>query len=432
MRDEIFKALEARWHELYDQYEAVKAALPPIVRQEWTNRSRYDPRPFHYQIHPPRGRIIEPPPDHDRPWKDYYECGFNQAGQMIMERHYYIYKLISESFYTYSPEKIEILSYSQHQGQYLLDGIIQCLMMDNRFEHYASLKVGYYYIDTTLPFPAPGAVERYSGDRLENASAEDLWKRLSEKEHAIMWHYEKYSYDESKLTHVQTYWRHGFEKFSERQNFIEYGENGQIKRITHIAETGHKPLLYRRREPGETRATLAERVKTKLVEAIPQIVAKAQFNEPLYCLSLNYYSDIISSFPPRLIPGFESDRQQTISERPPHHLRAGVVWSLIWDDEAHSDIPYPPLPITDPELLEACENFNADMRRGRDYAFMVRTMRSVARELNKLDWSKYAPVTSDFVVFDCDDTEHTRPAVSLRYSGATEQQLADWRKRGLL
>lgn len=432
MREEMFKALEARWHELYDQYDTLKSALAQVVRWEWTNRSRYDPRPFHYLINPPRGRVIDPPPENDRPWQNYYEFGFDDAGQVIVERCYYAYKLIYEAFYTYTPDQIEILSYSQHQGLHLLNGIIRCFMTGHRFEHYASLKMNYNYVDTTLPFPAPGEVERYRGESLETASAENLWKRLSEREYAITWNYEEYLYNENRLAYIQTFGRQSSDKFNERQLSLEYDAKGHLQKIRHIGEPARRSLLYRKREPSETRTTLAERVKTKLVEAIPQIVAAAKFTKPLYCLSLNYYSDIIYSFPPTLLPNFESDRQKTIRDYPPQHVRRGLVYVTIWDDEAHPDIPYPPLPITDPETLDACENFNADMRRGRAYGYMVRILREIARELNKLDWSQYAPVTSDFIIYDCDDTEHTEIALSLRLSGATKEQLADWRKRGLL
>ncbi|MEO8610917.1 MAG: hypothetical protein ABI690_23675 [Chloroflexota bacterium] len=429
MHDEIFKTLEARWHELYDQYEVVKAALPPIVRWEWTNRSRYDPRPFYYhRYHLPRGRIIKSPPEHDRPWKYYYEHGFDNVGRVIVERWYIGDKNLGETFYSYMLDKTEITTYSQHQGRYLLSSISHCTLDGNLMQNCASLTVTYYSIDPTLPYPMIGQVAPYRGQGVETATAEEIWTQLLQQEHAVGWGYEEYRYEARRLTHIQDYSRHSLGS----EYLIVYDTAGNLQKITRSGQSYEDNLLYRKREAGETRAVLAERMITKLVEAIPQIVAAAKFTEPLYCLSLNYYSDIIYSFPPRLLPNFESDRQKTIHDHPPAHLRSGLLWVTIWDDEAHPDIPDPPLPITDPEVLEACENFNADMRRGRDYGFMVRTLREVARELNKLDWSQYAPVTSDFIVFDCDDTEHTRPAVSLRYSGATKAQIADWRKRGLL
>src|SRR5437870_1527009 len=117
MRDAIFKTLEARWQELYDQYESVKAALPTVVRWEWTKGERYNPRAFYFERNPPRGRTLKQPPQNKDEKTGCYEYGFDAQNRVIVERQYgiesvYIADGINEAFYHYSTEQIEVITYA--------------------------------------------------------------------------------------------------------------------------------------------------------------------------------------------------------------------------------------------------------------------------------------------------------------------------------
>jgi len=172
----------------------------------------------------------------------------------------------------------------------------------------------------------------------------------------------------------------------------------------------------------------------KLVEAIPKVVAAARFDQPLYCLNLYYQRAKAGDyFPPDLLPGFERDRERKLRENPRDRVDADLWWYL-WDTDKDKPehVPHPTLLITDPETLEACERLDVEVNMRQKSSLAVRTLYQIARELNQLDWSQFAPVTPDFIVYACDQTEHVDIPVSLRRSGATKQQIKDWRKRGML
>ena len=109
------------------------------------------------------------------------------------------------------------------------------------------------------------------------------------------------------------------------------------------------------------------------------------------------------------------------------------IWAQVWDsDEQDIDDPYTPYPIEDDETLEACERLQIEVGvRGNKprHDFGLRSLRQVAKTLNKLDWSKVAPVTDDFIVYAYDQESL---GMALHLSGATPDQISSWRKRGLL
>lgn len=102
--------------------------------------------------------------------------------------------------------------------------------------------------------------------------------------------------------------------------------------------------------------------------------------------------------------------------------RAWLAWVTVSEYRDDYD---PALPIKDSAVLEACEKLQLET----DYLHGAKTLYRIARSLNQLNWSAYAPVAQDFIVFAYDEED---PAKALRLSGATPDQIADWRARGLL
>jgi hypothetical protein len=433
-REQVFAELEKRWRELYDQYEAVKASLPPVVRWEWANRPRYDPRPFHFLMNPPRGRVIKQQPQDDRQRVYQYEYGFDADGRVCVHR-YYVFANHWETFYTYTADHIEIMTFGHYQGRYLMNELALCTMQKGRMQHYGGIKVNYYYIDPSLPYPAPGEVNRYVGEGLEKATAEQIWERLSNREHGIVHYNEDYVYERKRLTQIKLYSAWSTTGSWNANNDLRYDERSRLNRITQhvpLKNRMYRRVLYRKRNRGETLETLAEQAKTALIQAIPQIIAAARFDEPLYCLNLYYYRAKNGEyFPPELLPGLERDRQRKLQKYESDHV-PGQVWWYLWEYDDEGNELTPRFDITDPAVLEACEPLDTEvnMRSRSDYA--ERVLYKISQALNQLDWSQYAPITPDFIVYTCDQTEHTDLEDSLRLSGATEAQINDWYERGLL
>jgi hypothetical protein len=301
-------------------------------------------------------------------------------------------------------------------------------------QHYASLRLDYLAHEEALPYTQ---IENYAAHRADTDTAEETWTRLSAQRHGIRWDYRDYHYEGKRLTHIELYIVSSLTASWIAEERLDYDKQGRLERITRIIPQPNKPhrlVVYRKRQPGETFASLIENAKAKLIHAIPKAVAEAKFDERLYCLNLvhsfNLHGDI---FPPhlQLYAGKERDRQRKIREFEPY-LVPGNVWWYPWefdDDDANLN---PSVPITDPETLDACERLNIEFSARLKSDLATKILYQIAHELNQLDWSQYAPVTPDFIVYACDDTKHTDIDEVLRLSGATKEQLADWRKRGLL
>jgi hypothetical protein len=420
MRDELFKALEARWHELYDQYEAVKAALPPIVRQEWTNRSKYDPRPHHYRFSPPhRGGVKSPEAIAETGFG--YEYSFDAQDRVCIER----YPKRGETFYTYTPDQIEITTYAEYKGRKLLKSIAWARFQSRRMQHYTNLNLNYFYLDKDSQNPMPS----------DTPTADEVWARLSLHQPAIIRGHEEYQYSGRRLTHIRTESIGSFDDPWIAEADLSYDAKGRLQDIRRdivVGQIKHHVHVYRKRRPGETLASLAENAKAKLIDMIPKLMAAEQFNEPLYCLNLNYYRAHRGDyFPPELLVGLERNRQRVILDFKPDD-RAPYLWWYLWHYDEDDDEPSPRLDVTDPDTLAACDALDTEINMRLRSDLAERALYEICRALNKLDWSKYAPVTPDFIVYACDQTEHEFIEDALRLSGATEAQIDDWYKRDML
>jgi hypothetical protein len=433
MRDADFKTLEARWHELYSSYATIKAALPPVVRREWTNRKRYHPEPHYFLRQPPRGRVLEDAPTDNR---HYYEYGFDAQGRVVIEVERSRYHGAPESYYLYLPDRIEMLTFILRKERRLPGNIVQCYLAEGRVQRLAGVQIFYAQIDPDLPYPAPGQVKPYEGKGVEGAEAAEIWAQLVTQNYAFQWRHEEYLYEQRRLTLIQGGWHTPPLKFTNNSDRFEYDAQKQLQRIVRTHWDGSLYVLYRRRKRGETLASITANAKQKLIESIPAMLAAAHLEEPLYCLNL-YYSLMSAGdyFPPEFLPGFERDRQRKMQEHEPGRAEY-YLWWYLWDagedDDPPEHVAYEPLEITDPDTLEACERLQVEvyMRDNSDLA--VKTMYEICRELNKLDWTQYTAVTPDFIVYACDQTEHVAIADSLRLSGASATQIEQWRAKGMV
>jgi hypothetical protein len=437
MHEDDFKALEARWYELYDSYESVKAQMPPVVRWEWTYRARYHPAPSYFLRQPPRGRVLKHLPSDDNRKFFVHEYGFDSQERVVIERQHR-----GETYYLYTPDTTEILTFAPVKNRYLLSFLAHFAMPGGRIEREANLKIDYSYIDVSMPYPAPGQIEQYTGKGVEEAEAAEIWSQLLAQQYALFWTLETYHYRGKRLEQIHRAWHLSQKPFNEMTDHFSYDRRNRLQRIVRTYLRGTPDALYSRRRRGETLASITANAKQKLVEAIPKMLAAAGLTDPLYCLNL-FHSDKGNDFPPQFLPGFERDRQRKLQAYEPvnpdgtvHYHVESDLWWYLWDagedDDPPEHVPCEPLLITDAETLEACERLQAELYMHPSRETGVATMYEICRKLNRLNWSKFTPVTPDFIVYACDQTEHVEPAESLRLSGASEAQIVDWRSRRIL
>jgi hypothetical protein len=406
MLDDIHSALKERWFELYPQFSVLREQfLSRVTRWEWTNGERYDPRPLYFKRGHVRGRTLRHIPTDKYATYGRHEYGFDSDGRVVVDRDHQGGAV--EAFHDYTTDFIERTIY---QSYYKALRAVEWLYLNNGVPtHFASLWIV--------------------------GSPEDVWPDALQGKFNISTYEEEYVYAGGRLELIKwkrrNDWRRsGQFNIAEGEYHFEYDVKGSLTRITDVMGGGTwTRTTYRKREPGETARSITIDVEQRLFNIIPQLVADAKFKEPLYCLQFLYYHDN-RNFPPRLFPGFESRRQRILETGEPKGI-PHYVWADIWHADEHEGQHDSPLAVTDADTLLACERLEMEIHMYGRYRHGAKVLRRIARVLNQLDWSKITPVTPDFIVYALGDYD-LYWSNALRLSGATQQQMEEWRKRGLL
>ena len=400
--------LKDQWFDLYPQYLRLhNELLDSVVRWEWANGPRYDPRPYYFQRGTTKGRLLRRKSITDRDdmvWK----CGYNNEGKCVVSRSN---NGTWESLSTFHDDYVELARYQTYYK--ILRGVSRLNFQNGQPSYF-------------LSFILQGDPEKFG------PNASQVWQLALDGLLNIAIEREDYIYSGEQLIEIKiTRWDSGFE-YEKRESrwegeyHLEYRNNGALDRIIYkVPAIDFTRTTYRKRKSGETLKSLTNRAYSALIADIPQLVAAQNFTDPLYCLRLNYFETTF--FPPTVLPGFESERQRIVD--PSENLYSPhYVWS-VWDFENDEDEPYPPYPFENTDTIRACEILQIEIDMGSRFGHARRLLYQIARKLNQLDWSAYTPITSNFIVFAHDDEDI---ASALRYSGATREQIRDWRQRGLL
>lgn len=434
MREELFQLVQSRWRDIYDQYDGIKSSQSPIIRTEWSKGIRYKIPPYYFLCHPPRGRALKQVPQSKSEMTFHYEYGFDIQNRIAVKR-YHTPSTPQETFYSYAENKIEMSTFVNFQGRWLLTKLAHYILDGGLIRYFVRLSTNYGYINPSQDFPAPGQIKKYQGEGLQTITADEIWERLSHQNYAISWGYEKYIYHKKRLQSISQYILYPISSAPMEAEFLfEYTDKGKVSKVSWLRSNGYQRAVYYRRKRGETLASLAANAKQKLIATIPQMLADAKLSEPLYCLNLYYFlAKSGDYFPPTFFPGFELDRQRKLRDYTIENALYHIWWFL-WDveDDEPEHVPCEPLVIQDEETLLACERLDVEINMRDKWQLAVKIFYEICRELNQLDWSLYTPVTEDFIVYACDQTEHIRPEKSLRLCGASKEQIADWIKRGIL
>lgn len=165
---------------------------------------------------------------------------------------------------------------------------------------------------------------------------------------------------------------------------------GRLLSVEHVYEDGQRSMTFRRKALGESMKSVAAAVRAELVRAIPEAVQRAAIREPAYCLVVAWCGAFL--LPPDLGVGLERER---------------VAWRAtgdqsVWAAPEFEHFETDALELDDPDVVRVCARMVELLHLSESSGALVATLRDVARDLNRLDWSKLLPVTDDFVVFPCD------------------------------
>jgi hypothetical protein len=88
------------------------------------------------------------------------------------------------------------------------------------------------------------------------------------------------------------------------------------------------------------------------------------------------------------------------------------------------------LELPNPDRMEACRQFDQEVRADQEWALGTRMLREAAAALSRHDWSGELDVTDDFVAFAIDpELDDLEQALS---ASASHDRVAAWRARGWL
>ena len=141
---------------------------------------------------------------------------------------------------------------------------------------------------------------------------------------------------------------------------------------------------------------LEERIRKGLVKGAYAMVSKAGIKETIYCLVLAYSGEGNDVFPPSLGIGLESERQKWLKQ---HGKEARHI---IWNPENFFHHGKPHTEVDDEDYDEACDWYSIAMQQRSSDAAALKLINEIAAGLAKLNWSRAARITDDFVVFAVD------------------------------
>lgn len=395
----------ARWKAAFGQYDAFKAeAEPAVVRWEWTaGGERYSPLPFYFQRFPGRARALKEPPTSKAQHREY---GLDDMGRPRVVRQYTYLEEPFETFYRYTDNLIVGVEFSMPPRIPL--SVEQVFVEHNRVTRYACFRLNGYA-------PSP----------LYNKDPDALYEWLGSMGRFVI--LDNYNYDGDRLTRIQSYREApiscGPSSFRFEERFA-YDETGKLHRIERTFDDGRTEILYQKRAKGETFQSIRAAAVEQLKHAIIERLCEAHITERLYCIELSYRA-VAHHFPPYLVLGLESHRQQLLasSNADGHYALFAPVMDARPDNGLWLDI-------TDSDTLTHCQRLEQEIQMGEKWTTATRILRELAADLTQYDWAGILEVTPDFVVFAIDHEMDDLEA-ALRAS-VSKEQLREWKKKGWL
>jgi len=386
---------------LYEEYRTPEsgkklrdAVRAQVVQWRWSTDSVIDDEPFENEQRP---ACIKRKPRWLKEGKEkkseHVKCGFDASGRIVYE-----------------------IACGNHESVWLhaQDKIIKVDFMVDSYDRAAGLQVWGVTVSMLLP---DGRLDSLHSRRtMHNGCCDDFfsWEntRLLAK-HSVG----HYGDDETVVSYKLRY-------------RYDYDTAGELEKISSCKiDADDMPLdkphtRYRRPVKGDTIPLLAAAIQEAMLKKIPELVKQAALDEPLYALLLCYtQEDFAAAWPPFLVWGRQSWREQTTQERgyylwAPDEIRGNSTAHELWLD-------------CDDEIAGLCLRHKDLMSDKENYASGKKVLLEVAKQLNTLDWQAITPVTDDFVVVVADNSGEVDPLKDMKTCLAPER-LALLKKRGWL
>ena len=391
MNDDLRRAVE-RWKAWFGRRDELEArVLPEVARWEWSTGRRHSLLPVHFERFPGRGRLLKNPP---HPRSQHTETGLGADGRFLVQRVFDYQDHAFEQYVAYGEPVTDIVEFSPgphiptEHGRVERDG--------DKVVRFESFRLNGYT-------PKIGAMGR-SPDRL----AEWLGP------HGRFLLIEDYRYEGDLLRDIEVYGEApglGPHRYVDR---LSHDTDGSLFGIDRIWENGQTQTVYRPRRRGQTLEELRDAAVAELVPAVIDVAESLGATGWVYCLELSYQA-VSQYFPPLITVGFQQDRDR-LSE-------PDLAFRPMLSGGRTIELP-------DPDGLEACRQFDQEVRAREKWPLGTRMLREAAATLTRHDWSGTLDVTDDFVAFAIDpEFDDLEEALS---ASASHDRIGAWRARGWL
>lgn len=207
---------------------------------------------------------------------------------------------------------------------------------------------------------------------------------------------EVYSYGDGRLLRIDVLQQEHGGELNSSTYVVDYDEFGILSSIRMVKPEAYARTIYARPEKAASIAAIIQLLENRLVELIPNAVARARISTPAYCLILVYGEETVNCLPPLVGVGLEAERQRWIAEHPDR-----AKW-YVWNPAEFAFFEKTELQLNDPELNSACAFLNSQMASKGSCAEATKLLNKVAAELARIDWRGRLETTPDFIVFASD------------------------------
>jgi hypothetical protein len=406
MSAEPRQQIVARWKAAFGQYDEFRAgAEPAVVRWEWTNGGeRYSLLPLFFQRFPGRARALKEPPALKA---QHIEYGLDDQGRPRVRRIYNYLEQAFEALYRYGESLTEIVEFSPPPR--IPIRVEQIFHDQGRVTRHASFQLNGYAPLYSQKGKDPDALYEWLGPNGRFVGLEN------------------YDYEGDRLTAIRAYREAptgASDPSFQYEEHFSYDDAGKLQRIERVFSYGATEVIYQKRAPGETFKSIRAAATQKMIAAVVERLRAAHIAEKLCCIELAYRA-VTHYFPPYIVLGPESHRQQLLNSGDPDARY--YIFTPVLDARPDNGLW---LEITDPETLEVCQRLDQEIQTGEKWTTATRILREVAAALTRYDWTGILDTTPDFVVFaidhEMDDLEAALRAC------VSKEQIRAWKKKGWL
>lgn len=388
--DELKEELLARWLTAYDEITTLENYQAEAVNWVFSDRFQFELSTYTKEGFPPGEGLLSEPPSEE----EYFTWGLDAVGRPC----YYSGRNVWKGFFTYSEELVEYVDFEM--GTALPNRIRRIIYKDGKKVSYQVLGIngGVWNISEAGP------------------TKEDKLAYIRED---IICSVEQYHYEGDRIAYADCLYAYEEEE-NYTTNLYTYTSTGELYEITKVDVDGKRRCQYAQPVVDMTLEELQEEVAQRMAADVVDTLVAYGVDVPLAVLEVGYR--VIANYMPMLRVVSRADWTAYVEENGEEELFALLV---IGGDAEYIEL----IPQNSDHLFTA---FNAHLKTLDIYEPAEAMIRRTAQLLTAGLVAAKLSVTEDFIAFSADWSMADDLDEVLTDGGMPKNQIADWRKRGII